>query len=309
MCPGQTQAERLEADRNGERLDQFLSRTVTGLSRTSAQTLIAAGSVKVDDRPAKASTRLSVGQSIRVTGSVPVQTVIAAQPIQLETVFEDDDLVIVNKPAGLTVHPGPGHADWTLANAILSSYPEVAGVGDRNRPGMVHRLDRDTSGLIVIARNTEAHAQLSHQFKSRQVEKGYLALVEGSPDPAEAIIDAPIGRHPRDRKRMAIVDGGRDSVTWYRVIESLGRYSYVDVKPKTGRTHQIRVHLASIGHPVVGDVAYGRAGKELGRHFLHAYRLAFRPPSGHGWLEFELGLSHDLQAYLDSLRPGRTTEH
>ena len=170
-------------------------------------------------------------------------------------------------------------------------------------------MDRDTSGLIVIARNTEAHAQLSRQFKSRQVEKGYLALVEGSPDPAEAVIDAPIGRHPRDRKRMAIVDGGRGSVTRFRVIESLGRYSYVDVKPKTGRTHQIRVHLASIGHPVVGDVTYGRAQMELGRHFLHAHRLAFRPPLGHGWMEFELGLSHDLQAYLDSLRPAQTTEH
>ncbi len=308
MCPGQIQTERLRADRDGERLDQFLSRIVTGLSRTGAQSLIAAGNVSVDDRPAKASTRLSEGQSIHVAVSVPHQTDVAAQSIPLEVVYEDDNLVVVNKPAGLAVHPGAGQADWTLANAVLSRYPEVAGVGDRDRPGIVHRLDKDTSGLIVVARNAEAHSHLSRQFKSREVEKGYLALVEGSPDPAEAIIDAPIGRHPRDRKRMAIVNGGRDSVTWYRVIERLRQYSYVELKPKTGRTHQIRVHLASIGHPVVGDPMYGRAQKELGRQFLHAYRLAFRPLSGRGWMEFELGLSHDLQVYLDTLRPGQTAE-
>ena len=307
MCPSPTQTEQLRADRGGERLDVFLSRTVSGLSRTRAKSLIAAGSVTVDDQPARASTRLSLGQSVQFTSTGPLLPAISAQPIELDVVFEDEDLVVVNKPAGMAVHPGPGHADWTLANAVLARYPEVDGVGDSDRPGIVHRLDKDTSGLIVVARNSSAHACLSRQFKSREVEKGYLALVQGSPDPAEAVIDAPIGRHPRDRKRMAIVDGGRNSVTWYRIKERLGPYSLVDVRPKTGRTHQIRVHLASIGHGVVGDIAYGRAHEELTRQFLHAYRLAFRPPSGHGLLEFELDLPQDLQSLLDVLRSSQVS--
>ena len=308
MSPGQIRTESLRADRVGERLDLFLARSVAGLSRTRAQGLIAEGSVAVDSKPARASTRLSEGQSVRVTCSESLEPAVSAQPIQLDVVFEDDDVVVVDKPAGLAVHPGPGRSDWTLANAVLSRYPDVAGVGESDRPGIVHRLDMDTSGLIVIARNAHAHEDLSRQFKSREVEKGYLALVEGSPDPAEAVIDAPIGRHPRQRQRMAVVEGGRDAITRFSVRERIGPYSYVHVTPKTGRTHQIRVHLASIGHPVVGDAAYGRAHEGLSRHFLHAHSLAFRPPSGVGWMEFKLDLPRDLQDVLDSVRLGQTAE-
>ncbi len=308
MCPGRIRTESLQADRGGERLDLFLARAVSGLSRTRAQSLIAEGRVTIDGRPARASTRLSAGQDVRLTHSEPHSPTVLPQPIQLEVVFEDEDLVVVNKPAGLAVHPAPGHSGRTLADAVLSRYPDVAGVGDKERPGIVHRLDKDTSGLIVVARNAGAHVRLSCQFKSREVEKTYLALVEGSPDPAEAVVDAPIGRHPRDRKRMAVVAGGRDSVTSYCVREGLGQRSLVEVRPRTGRTHQIRVHMESIGHPVVGDATYGRVHEGLDRHFLHASRLAFRHPSGGERVAFESDLPQDLQAFLDSLRRGMVAE-
>ncbi len=302
MCPDQIPTEQLQADRDGERLDLFLARAVSDLSRTRAQGLIASGGVTVNDRPARASTRLVVGQMVRFALTERHPQTISAQSIELEIIHDDDDLVVVNKPAGLTVHPGPGHPDWTLANALLSMCPGIASVGDRNRPGIVHRLDKDTSGLIVIAKNESTHAHLSGQFKGREVEKGYLALVEGVPDLAEAVIDAPIGRDPQHRKRMTVLEGGRNSVTEYRVRERLGPFSLMDVKPRTGRTHQIRVHLASIGHPLVGDKAYGRLSESLNRHFLHANSLAFLAPSSGEWLEFESGLPQDLRRFLDALR-------
>ena len=306
MCPKPIRTERAQADREGERLDQFLARSVAGLSRTRAQALITAGDVTVDGRPAKPSMRLAAGQDVRLTVPEPAPSGIAPQRIHVHAVYEDEDLVVLDKPAGLAVHPGPGHPDRTLANAVLAMCPGIAGVGGVTRPGIVHRLDKDTSGLIVVAKNDAAHNLLSEQFKARSVEKRYLALVEGRPDHAEAVIEAPIARDPRNRKRMAVVEGGRQSTTKYRIVEPVGEFTILEITPTTGRTHQIRVHMASVGHPLVGDRTYGRPCDGLSRHFLHAHVLGFRVPAGGKHRVFTSGLPADLRAFLDALRDRRS---
>jgi len=230
------------------------------------------------------------------------------ESIPLDIVYEDDDLLVVNKPAGMVVHPGHGHARGTLVNALLDRYPDLA-VGDSERPGIAHRLDRDTSGLIVVAKTDEALEHLRQQFKSRWVQKTYLALIHGQPPAPEGIIEAPVGRDPRQRQRMAVIPGGRPARTRYQVLEDLGDYSLLAVFPETGRTHQIRVHLAWLGVPVVSDSVYGRkrgghrAGRRLGleRQFLHAWRLSFERPGRKGRLTLEAPLPPDLQQVLTSL--------
>ena len=202
----------------------------------------------------------------------------------------------------MTVHPSPGHETSTLVNAILSHCGDLSGIGGVMRPGIVHRLDRDTSGVILVAKNDASHNALARQLKERSVEKTYLALVEGTPKPAEGVIDAPIARDPKNRKRMAIVEGGRESVTAYKVVERFASYSLVEARPKTGRTHQIRVHLAAIGHPIVGDRVYGKASKVVGRQFLHAARIAFTHPGTGERVEFSAELARDLAAALALVR-------
>lgn len=292
---------------DGERLDVFLAARRSDFSRSRIRRLVDDGRVTVDERRSKASFRLSTGQTVRI--EVPPASTPRMRPsrIPLNIVFEDRHVMVIDKAAGMVVHPGPGNEDETLANAALAHAPGLEGVGGERRPGIVHRLDKDTSGLIIAAKTGRAHASLSEQFKDRSVTKVYLALVAGHPNPPEADIDAPIGRHPHDRQRMAIVSTGRPALTRYRVLTVYDGASLIEARPKTGRTHQIRVHMASIGHPVVGDAAYGRPSPGLRRQFLHAHEIEFSHPASSERLRFTSELPDDIQAYLDSLtavRPG-----
>ena len=292
----------LEADGDGERLDRYLAGRLPDLSRSRVQRLILDGLVTVDGIEAKPSITVREGQRIVVTVPDAVPSGIEPQAIPLDVVFEDEDLMVVDKPAGLTVHPAPGHPDGTLVNAVLALRPDLEGIGGSIRPGIVHRLDKDTSGLLIVAKNERAHGDLASQFKNRRVTKAYIAVVQGKLEPGEAVVDAPIGRHPRDRKRMAVLSTGRAATTQYGVVERLDRYTLVEVRPATGRTHQIRVHMASLGHPLAGDRVYGRPDPRLGRHFLHANLLGFRLPSSSDWVEVRSELPDDLRSFLEGLR-------
>ncbi len=295
----------LTADRSGERLDVFLARLAAGLSRSRARRLIDEGLVTVDGRRERPSHRLAAGA--RVVTTIPPNEDAVPEPehIPITIIYQDDDIIVVDKPPGLTVHPAPGHPRGTLVNALLAVAPELAETRDTMRPGIVHRLDKDTSGLLVVARSERAHAGLTRQLKEREVRKTYLALVDGTPEPAQGIIEAPIGRHPTKRKRMAVVAGGREAESKYRVREVLDRFALLEVEPVTGRTHQIRVHLAAIGHPVVGDAVYGKRSELTERQFLHAWRLAFQLPGSGRVVEFESPLPPDLRATLAGLRAQR----
>lgn len=285
------------------RLDRYLAEVSGDLSRSRIQQLIAQSLVTVNDGAGRAAAKLRPGDRIVVQVPPPSPLALTPEAIPLAIVYEDDDLAVIDKPAGLVVHPGPGHPAGTLVNALLSHCPDLAGIGGVQRPGIVHRLDRDTSGLIVVAKNQRAHESLSQQIKGRLVTKRYTALVRGVPLPAEGTIRAPIGRDPRHRQRMAVTADGRQATTHYRVVERLGAYSLLDVHIETGRTHQIRVHLAYLGHPVVGDATYG-GGQAAGlrRQFLHARLLGFRLPSSGEYREFQSPLPNDLQEVVTALR-------
>jgi 23S rRNA pseudouridine1911/1915/1917 synthase len=305
------------AEAAGMRLDKFLADHLADISRSRIQGWIEEGRVTLDGRPARPSTRLDPGQRVRVFIPPPEEVRILPEPIPLDILYEDEHLLVINKPAGMVVHPAPGHTSGTLVNALLARFPawaeldwweseedeEEAGA-DYPRPGIVHRLDKDTSGLLIVAKSAGARSALQAQFQARQVEKVYLALVHGVPPAPAGLIDAPIGRDPRQRKRMAVVAEGRPAVTAYRVLEPLGEYALLEVMPRTGRTHQIRVHLAFIGHPVVGDEVYGRRRSRLAcpRQFLHAARLSFRHPATGRPMEFSAPLPPDLQAVLEEAR-------
>jgi 23S rRNA pseudouridine1911/1915/1917 synthase len=288
----------LVADAAGERLDVFVARRLPELTRSRVRRLIDDGMVRADGHLAKASLRLDAGQRVYV--EVPPAREGTAQPeqIALDVIFEDGDLLAINKPAGMTVHPSPGHLTATLVNAILAHCDDLSGIGGVMRPGIVHRLDRDTSGVILVAKNDAAHNALARQLKEREVEKTYMALVEGTPKPAEGVIDAPIARDPRNRQRMSIVEGGRESVTSYRLVDRFSGYSLVEARPKTGRTHQIRVHLAAIGHPIAGDRVYGKGSRDFPRHMLHAWRIAFAHPRTGERMELEAPLPADFAEAL-----------
>lgn len=289
-------------ERAGERLDVYVTRVAPALTRSRAQRLIAEGRVTVDGRAAKPSLRLEPGQRVRVDAPPPAAARPAAEAMPLDVVFEDADILVVNKPPGMTVHPAPGHASATLVNAVLAHARDLSGIGGVLRPGIVHRLDRDTSGLIVVAKDDAAHNALARALAERRIEKTYLALVEGTPRPAEGVIDAPVARDPRQRKRMAVVAAGREALTEYRVVERVRGASLVEARPRTGRTHQIRVHLAAVGHAVVGDRLYGRPSPLVARQFLHAWRLAFAHPCTGERLELEAELPADLRAALAAAR-------
>jgi 23S rRNA pseudouridine1911/1915/1917 synthase len=267
----------------GRRLDQFVVHD-SGFSRATVQRLIRQERVRIGGTPRKASYRVRGGDQVVVTVPPPEVAALAPEPIPLDVLYEDDDLVVINKPPGLVVHPGAGRPGGTLVNALLSRYPGLIAVGGVERPGLVHRLDKETSGCLVVAKGDAAHRHLSRQFEARQVHKTYLALVHGSVKPAQGRIALPIGRHVRERKRMAVrTRKGRETETVFRVLRSTAHCSLVEVKPTTGRTHQIRVHLAAIGYPVVGDTLYGgrrerRSRWKVPRHLLHAWRLAFVHP-------------------------------
>jgi 23S rRNA pseudouridine1911/1915/1917 synthase len=288
----------LQADTSGERLDRFVGGHCPGLSRTHAQKLIADGLVTVNGEAAKAGLKLNAGDNVKVVVPPEAPSSLAPEAIPLNVIYEDADLLVVDKPPGLTVHPAPGHPGHTLVNAVLALYPALPEGGDALRPGIVHRLDKDTSGLILVAKNRAAQADLAGQFKSRTVDKYYLVLVKGHLTPEEGVIEAAIGRDPANRQRMAVVSRGREARTAYRVVRYVGGCSLLEIKPETGRTHQIRVHLAAIGYPVVGDAAYGVRSPHLSRQFLHASRINFRLPSGGERVEFESPLPPDLESAL-----------
>ena len=291
-----------EVDTDGERLDKYLDRVCPDLSRSRIQALIGEGNASLDGGPAKPSTRLKSGQMVVLEIPEARVATLVPQRLPLNIVYEDSDLLVVDKPAGLTVHPAPGHPDRTLANAILAHCPDLQGIGGAVRPGIVHRLDKDTSGLMVVAKNDPTHRSLSEQLKARSFAKKYIALTHGSVTPAEAIIDAPIGRSNANRQRMAVAEGGRDSITRYRVMRHLPAHTLVEVSPTTGRTHQIRVHFASIGYPLVGDATYGKPDNRLNRHFLHASTLGFVHPSKGEFQEFASPLPVELAEYLRSIQ-------
>ena len=289
------------ADESGVRLDKFVGDRCPELSRTHAQRLIGDGCITVNGKPARASLKLSIGDKVRVTIPPTPPSPLSPEAIPLNIIYEDDDLLVVDKPAGMTVHPTPGHPGHTLVNAILSHYPHLADISDSLRPGIVHRLDKDTSGLMLVAKNRAAQANLAEQFKARSIVKAYLALVKGKLTPESGIIEAAIGRDPRNRQRMAVVSRGREARTDYRVIKYIGEHTLLEVTPETGRTHQIRVHLVAIGYPVVGDPVYGVKSPYLSRQFLHACRLGFKLPSTGEYVEFTSELPEDLAQALESI--------
>jgi 23S rRNA pseudouridine1911/1915/1917 synthase len=292
-----TERHGLTADRPGERLDVFLARRLPDLSRAHAQRLIAEGHVRVDGGASKPSLRLEPGARVEVEQPAPAPVIVQPEAIPLAVLYEDGDVIVVDKPAGMAVHPGPGHTGATLVNALLAHCPDLAGIEGSLRPGIVHRLDKDTSGLLVVAKNDRAQLALTAQMAERTARKQYLALVQGRPPPT-GTIDAPIGRHPGQRKRMAIVAEGRPSRTHFRALGPVGDDTLILARLETGRTHQIRVHFAGIGHPIVGDAVYGRRSDVVGRQFLHAWRLGFRHPRTDEWLQFEAPLPEDLRAAL-----------
>jgi 23S rRNA pseudouridine1911/1915/1917 synthase len=290
-------------DRDTARLDREVQARCPDLSRSRCARLIDEGWVRLNGAYAKPASPVRHSDVIEVIVPPPVPLDVEPQAMPIAVVYQDAHMLVVNKPAGIAVHPGPGHPDRTLVNALLALVPDLKGIGGVQRPGIVHRLDKDTSGLMVVAKTDRAHASLTQQLKERRVKKTYVALVSGNVSQSEGEVDAPIARHPRHRKRMAIVQGGRDAVTRYKVVHRYSGCTLVEAYPVTGRTHQIRVHLASLGHPLVGDSVYGKTSALVDRHFLHAARLGFYlPPEEKEWRGFESPLPDDLEAALDMLQ-------
>jgi 23S rRNA pseudouridine1911/1915/1917 synthase len=301
---------RLLVEQSNLRVDRYIAQEAPDLSRSLIQKLLEEGRITVAGQVPKASYKVQAGDEIIVRVPPPEPTAVLAEAIPLVIVYEDADIVVVDKPAGMVVHPAHGHHSGTLVNALLAHCPDLAGIGGELRPGIVHRLDKDTSGLLVVAKNDTAHRHLQTQFQARSVHKAYLALVEGVPQAAHGVIDAPIGRDPQHRQRMAVAThssrGGREALTEYRVVEYFPHHTLLEAEPATGRTHQIRIHLAFIGHPIVGDRVYGfrKQRLPLARQFLHAARLAFTLPGSGQPVEFTSPLPQDLAAVLKTLREG-----
>jgi len=291
----------------GERLDKFLVSCLPEFSRARLQGLIVDGFVEVNDHPAKKGGQV-LGGGERITVRIPpTQSVgLIAENIPLDVVYENDELIVVNKPAGMVVHPAAGHESGTLVNAMLGYELEIEGIGGEERPGIVHRLDKDTSGLIVLAKNERAHRWLQDQFRLRKVEKTYLALVDGQPPTPTGRVEAPIGRDPSHRKKMAIttLTRGREAVSEYKTLESFPKHTLLEFHPHTGRTQQIRLHCAFLGCPIVADTVYGhkKPSLDLNRHFLHAFRLKIILPGEKQARIFEAPLPEDLAGVLGVLR-------
>ena len=292
-----------------ERLDQFLARRL-GFSRSRCVGLIKDGHVTLDNRDAKKSETVEVGQVVAVKVPPPAPLQALAQAIPLDIVFEDEHLLVINKPPGLVVHPAPGHPDGTLVNALLHHVKDLSGIGGKLRPGIVHRLDRDTSGLLVVAKGDEAHIALSNAIRRREVRRVYRAVAWGRIPESPMTVDQPVGRDPRDRKKMAVVEGGRRALTRLRVREQWAAAQYLDVSLGTGRTHQIRVHLSHLGHPVVGDSVYGanwskgmsgpnrpwaqELERRAPRQLLHASNLRFFHPATGNEMRFVAEIPPDM---------------
>lgn len=310
---------RVEPGEAGQRLDTFIAARIDNCSRSHSALLIRQGFVLVDGQNCKPGYRVKVNESISARIPPPVPVDLVAEPLPLEIIFEDPDLLVINKSAGMVVHPAAGHSTGTLVHGILYHCPDLEGIGAEKRPGIVHRLDKDTSGLLVVAKNSRAHHELSRQFKDRSINKHYLAIVAGLPKANQGSIDLPVGRHPVERKKMSTRSKrGRDALTIWQVRERFRGAALLDIELKTGRTHQIRVHCQAVGFPIVGDPVYGRkralnqmtAGNtalqavfnKIERQMLHAYRLGFNHPTDGRSLSFEAPLPEDMAILLEKLR-------
>ena len=296
----------LEASMDGERLDAFLSRSAEGLSRSAAQKLIADGNVRLNGSPARKNDRLRVGDSVELTIPEPREVDIAPKQMPLDIVYEDEDVAVINKPKGLVVHPAAGHQDDTLVNGLLYAMGDsLSGINGELRPGIVHRIDKDTSGLLAIAKNDLAHTVLASQLKDHSMARTYEAVVCGSFKEDRGTVDAPIGRHPTDRKKMCVTQRNtKNAVTHWEVVERFRGYTHIRCRLETGRTHQIRVHMAYIGHPILGDTVYGHKKPELGQdsQCLHAGALCFRHPRDGRPVMVFAPLPDYFQSVLDKLR-------
>ncbi len=290
-----------------ERLDHYLVERLPEFSRSRLQALIKDGFVLIDNVPAKkAGQKLESGSQVEIRIPPPAPTNLVGEDIPLDIVFENNDLLVVNKPAGMVVHPSAGHDTGTLVHAVLGYEPDIEGIGGEERPGVVHRLDKETSGLILLAKNDRAHHWLQDQFRLRKVEKTYLALVDGAPPTPSGRVEAPVGRDPSHRKKMAIMPPGkgREAVSEYITLESFKEHTLLEFHPHTGRTHQIRLHCLFLGCPIVGDKVYGHRKQsiELDRHFLHAAKLKIILPGEESAKTFEALLPGELQEILELLR-------
>jgi 23S rRNA pseudouridine1911/1915/1917 synthase len=288
--------EMFQADQTdaGQRFDIVVSKRIPRLSRARVQRLIESGHVRLNANETRVRERVRVGDWITVLEPEAEPVEIVPQSIELSILYEDLYLVVINKPAGLSVHPGAGNPDGTLVNALLYHCSSLSGIGGELRPGVVHRLDKETSGCLVVAKDDLTHQGLSRQFANRKVEKYYLALCHGKFSARQGEVVAPIGRHPVHRKKMAVIEKGRSARTLFEVLQEIGDYSFVLCRLLSGRTHQIRVHLQHLGHPIVGDKLYGRHSHKFERHMLHAWRLGFMHPVLEKWFEFEAEMPHEF---------------
>lgn len=312
--PGDTFSFVISEKENGERIDLVVSLRIETISRSQVASFIKSGLIKIDGREIKPGYHVHEGEM--VTGFLPLPKEYSCEPedIYFETLYEDSDLIVLNKPAGLVVHPAPGHEKGTLVNALMARCPDLQGIGGELRPGIVHRLDKDTSGLMIAAKNQRAHMALIDMFKERLVSKKYLAIVVGVPSVKDGSIEFSIGRHPVERKKMSVISrSSRNALTLWKLVDSFGCASLIEADIKTGRTHQIRVHFDAIGHPVAGDSVYGikknlelkkRIGSALFpvRHMLHSWSLSFCHPVTGVPLEFFAELPYDMNCFIEKIK-------
>ena len=291
-------------DESGKRLDAYIATVDQEITRTTAQRLIEQGNILVNDKKQKVSYKVSIGDVITIEEEQPQEIELKAQDIPVEIVYEDNDIIVVNKPKGMVVHPANGNPDGTLVNAIMAICKDsLSGIGGEIRPGIVHRLDKDTSGLLIVAKNDKAHVNMSEQIKNHEVKKTYIALVRGIVKENEATIDMPIGRSNSDRKKMAVNKNGKNAVTHIKVLERFEKYTLLEVNIETGRTHQIRVHLSHIGYPIIGDYTYSNGKNEFGieGQCLHAKQLEFKHPITEKEMKLEAELPQYFREILNKL--------
>lgn len=292
----------------GVRIDKYLAEQLPDITRSYLQKLLKDGSVQMNGKPVKTSTKTAAGAVIELTIPDPEEPEILPEDIPLDILYEDSDVILINKPKDMVVHPAAGHYTGTLVNALMYHCKgDLSGINGVLRPGIVHRIDKDTTGVLIVCKNDKAHNALAEQLKEHSITRKYRAIVCGNLKEDEGTVDAPLGRHPQDRKKMAIVrTGGKRAVTHYRVLERFGNYTYIECQLETGRTHQIRVHMASLGHPLLGDEVYGRVKSpfKLEGQTLHAMVLGFIHPTTGEYMEFEAPLPEYFEKLLEKLRRG-----